>query len=444
MIIPGTRAIALAGAGIGTLALVGAIVPQAAPWVVTAVFLMCAVAAADAWLGSRPVRRLRVLAPDLIRTARGRSEPLSITVENRTGPEGIALRAQHLEAALNMPGQIAVADEILEAVESLAPGEHVELRTAINASACGEYRIERCALRTRSPLGFWAHRSTVPLTTTVRVYPNLLADRTAAQFLKRRETGTRLTRYAGKGREFEKLREYLPGDAWDEVDWKATARRGKPVVRMFQVERTQEIYVALDTSRLSGRAAGEETMLDRYVSAALTLALAAEAQGDRFGLVSFSGQVQGFVRADRGKNHFRACREAVYKLRPAAVEPDYRELFSFLKTRLTRRALVLILGALDDPLTGEMFERYSAVVSGRHLLIACMAQPPGSVPLFETHASDERSMYDALSGHLQWRRLAELRKSCERQGVALHLLPPAGISGAMTGIYMDVKRRQRL
>jgi hypothetical protein len=131
----------------------------------------------------------------------------------------------------------------------------------------------------------------------------------------------------GKGREFEKLREYVPGDGYDEVHWKATARRGKPITKVFQIEKTQEIYVVIDASRLSARepvpgskfqipGLAEEDVhpetwnvergtstLERYITAALMLGLAAEKQGDLFGLITFTDKVQKFVRAKNGKAH---------------------------------------------------------------------------------------------------------------------------------------------
>ena len=88
-----------------------------------------------------------------------------------------------------------------------------------------------------------------------------------------------------------------PGDGFDEIDWKATARRARPITRVFQIERTQEVYAVIDTSRLSARG----TTLDRFVSAALALGLAAERQGDLFGLVAFSDKLRQFVRARNGK-----------------------------------------------------------------------------------------------------------------------------------------------
>src|SRR5204863_1117351 len=89
----------------------------------------------------------------------------------------------------------------------------------------------------------------------IRVYPNLLNERKnlAALFLHRGSFGMHAQRQIGKGRDFEKLREYIPGDSYDEVHWKATAKRGRPVTKIFQIERTQEVYVIIDASRLSAR-----------------------------------------------------------------------------------------------------------------------------------------------------------------------------------------------
>ncbi|MES1261295.1 MAG: DUF58 domain-containing protein, partial [Acidobacteriota bacterium] len=127
-------------------------------------------------------------------------------------------------------------------------------------------------------------------------------------------------------------------------------------------------------------------------------------------------------------------------------EPDFGEFFSFLQTRLTKRALVVILTALDDPLMGETFARQVAVVSRRHLVVAAMVRPEGVGPLFEEDlpADSAEAAYDQLAGHLAWRRLFELTKDLKRKGVRLHLLEPTKISGQLAALYLDIKRRQQL
>src|SRR5262249_57242960 len=120
-----------------------------------------------------------------------------------------------------------------------------------------------------------------PVQAEVRVYPNLIAERKklAALFLNRGPLGLHARRQVGKGRDFEKLREYVPGDSFDEIHWKATARRAKPITKVFQIERTQEVYVVLDASRLSSRNTKSGTsILERQITAALILGLATEQQ----------------------------------------------------------------------------------------------------------------------------------------------------------------------
>src|SRR5204862_3712820 len=134
-------------------------------------------------------------------------------------------------------------------------------------------------------------------------------------FLHRRAFGIHAQRQVGKGRDFEKLRDYMHGDPLEDVHWKATAKRGRPVTKVFQIERTQEVYVVVDCSRLSGRVSSDPseaalieernsaiksvatTVLDRFLTTTLLLALATEQQGDHFGLVTFSDRVHTVIHA---------------------------------------------------------------------------------------------------------------------------------------------------
>ncbi len=156
----------------------------------------------------------------------------------------------------------------------------------------------------------------------------------AALFLHRGAFGLHAQRQVGKGRDFEKLREYVPGDSYDEIHWKATARRGRPITKVFQIERTQEVYVDRWTrSRLSARRSSEvsrmrdgappgTSTLERFVTAALVLGLAAEQQGDLFGLLTFTDKVETFVRAQKRQGPLqRLPRRALH---PAAAKSSRR------------------------------------------------------------------------------------------------------------------------
>ena len=213
----------------------------------------------------------------------------------------------------------------------------------------------------------------------------------------------------GKGREFEKPREYAPGDSFEDIDWKATARRRHPVVKVFQIERTQEIYAIIDASRLSARG----DALEHWVNAALSLGAVAESQHDRFGLATFSAGVDRSVPAASGKRHFAECRDAIYALQPRPVTPDLEDVFSYLHARLRKRSLLIFLTALDDPILAESFLRHVGVLSRRHMVLVNVpaqkeVQPLFTGPLPET--SDE--MYTKLAGHGTGRECASCKVRC--------------------------------
>jgi uncharacterized protein (DUF58 family) len=316
----------------------------------------------------------------------------------------------------------------------------------------GKYHLAVAHVECASPLGFWARRQVLPVASELRVYPNLLSERKnlAALFLNRGAFGTHAQRQVGKGRDFEKLREYVPGDGYDEIHWKVTARRGKPVTKVFQIEKTQEVYVIVDASRLTARqpdagGTGEVSVLERFVTSALVLGLAAEQQGDLFGLITFSDKVEKFVRAKNGQAHYNACRDALYTLQPKIVTPDFDELCTFIRLRLRRRALLVFLTALDDPGLAESFVRNMELIRRQHLVLVNMVQTPGVQPLFsDANVVELDELYRQLGGHLQWHNLRELQKILQRRGVRFSLLNNERMSAELVSQYMGVKQRQLL
>ena len=430
------------------------------------------VALADAGLGRRRAGAgLAFRFPEVVRLAKGREGGVAfVTTHTRPG-----LPARALRLGLALPEGVRADDEELDA--RLAPGVERTLFTwPVTGLRRGNFRLERLYYRERSPLGLWDVRRSQAVECELRVYPDLRAERrqAAAVFLTRQGLGTHAQRQVGRGRDFEKLRDYVAGDSIEDISWKATARRQKPVSKVFQVERTQEVYVILDASRLSGRpaegespAAGADeenpeartlaavragtvpTVLERYVSTALLLCQAAERQGDLFGLATFAAGVQKFLRAKNGAAHFDACREAIYALEPAGVSPDFDELTTFLRLRLRRRALLVFLTSLDDALQAEAFTRAVERVARQHVVIVGSLRPAGVAPLFTdadggAAVATAEDVYGRLGGHLQWQRLRERELLLRRAGARVALLDPARMTAQLVPQYMNVKRRQIL
>jgi len=397
------------------------------------------IALADALLSRRRLEGIS-LQGGVARMWKDRAGIVEVTLRNRSG------QAAEVAVAMPFPPEIQPAGDVLRTL--LPADEHSRVAWTCTPRQRGHFVIDRCAIERRSPLGLWLSRRMLPVEVELRVYPNLAAERkTAPAFFRRGRLGVHGQRQIGKGREFEKLREYAPGDSFDEIDWKATARRGHPITRVFQIERTQEVYLVLDASRLTARAAGidpNQSILERNVTATLLLALAAEKQGDLFGLITFSDRVHDFVRARNGKVHYSACREALYTLQPRAVAPDFDELFSFLRLRLRRRALLVILTELDDPVIAESFLTNVGLLR-QHLILVGVAQPPDTRPIFENpDVENSGDVYRELAGHIRWSKLRTLAKALTSQGVRFSLLNAETLGPQLASLYIDLKQRQAL
>ena len=454
---PQNRLLFWFGAIVVPFALVGAVAPGALLISVVTISLLIVIAIADALYAPRRLARIEVRLPAVARMSRNRPARLEMRIRNPPPS------APPLRLALALPSAIQSAQE--HTIVTLPrDSEWSQLSWPCVPLQRGRHAITAAYVGTSSSLGFWTVRKRLNIHSEVRVYPNLMRDRRelAALFLHRSRLGLHAQRQIGRGREFEKLREYIPGDGYDEIHWKATAKRGHPVTKVFQIERTQEVYVVIDSARLSGRRVPEQnpsdnqvqaeaqpasatTTLDRFITAALTLGLATEQQGDLFGLVSFSNKVDDFVRARNGKAHYDVCRDVLYRLEPQEVSPDFDELFSFIRLRLRHRALLIFLTALDDPVLAESFVRNLELIRRQHMVLVNMVRPPGIGRLFSDRRVDSvDDIYLRLGGHLLWHNLRELQKVLERRGVRFGLLQNERLSAELVSQYLDVKRRQAL
>lgn len=445
MLSPRSRMIWWVALLVAPFATVAGVLPSAAPLAAVAICGFIAVILIDALFAFKTVQGFSVECAGPVRLSKDRQGEVELLLKNA------APAARVLRIGLPLPRDI---DGLREDLQVEIPGGDKTSRVGWTCTPRrrGKYRLDCCHVEGASALGFWSARSALPLRTELRVYPDLMRERrnVAALFLNRGTLGIHAQRQVGKGRDFEKLREYIPGDNYEDIHWKATAKRGRPVTKIFQIERTQEVYVILDASRLSARevpdpadANARVSTLERFINAALVLAFAAERQGDLFGLITLSDRVHQFVRAGSGQAHYSRCRDALYILHPRIVTPDYDELFAFIRTRLRRRALLVFLTALDDPLLAESFEQNAGLVCRQHLLLVNMIQPPGVRPLFSNAGvSRVDDLYRELGGHIQWQNLLELGKKLKQRGVQFSLGQNEKLSAEIVTQYLNVKRRQ--
>jgi uncharacterized protein (DUF58 family) len=426
--------IALVWVPLGVLA---AAAPEGGLLLGASLALLAAAASVDLWGGRRYLRGLAASTGEDGQMAQGREQTLRIVLHK---PAALACTVR---AGISFPPSFACESEEIRAF--VAAGEEAyALQWITTPRERGRYHLDSLYVALPSPLRLWECGTALPLRLELHVFPD--AGRYGSLLARiRGQVGARLLRQVGKGREFEKLREYAAGDDFDEIHWKATARRGRPITKVYQTERMQEIYAVVDTSRLMARRFGDHSALDEYLRVALVLGTAAEQRGDKFGMILFHREVSRFLRARNGKAHYASCRRAMFDAQPEPVPADFFELASFLRTRVPKRSLLFLLTALDEPSAAGSLDKAALLLGQRHLPIVVMLQPGGVAPILAgPPTTSVQEIYHSLAGHMQWRNLRELELSLRQHGVRFHMVEPGALAAKVLSLYDEVKQRQLL
>lgn len=450
MLVPSNRLLLYTGIlGIPLFALLGLAEAPVAAMLGVAVLLLLLVAL-DAPSAAASLQALKLKLPETIRTSKGRELVLEATLTNPGG------RCRWLRVGLGFPEGLDCERPIL--IPTLKKDlENTRLTWNLKAVERGNYLIKRVHLEGRSRLGLWHARRSLPCQTEFRVYPDLTRERNvlAPLFFRRGVIGIHHVRQIGKGREFEQLREYAPGDSYDDIFWRGTAKRRFPVTKMFQLERTQEVYVAIDASRRSARRLDQlaehqeagflaKTHLERFIQATLVLALAAEQQTDKFGLIVFSDRVQRIIPAAGGRSHYNTIRDVLYTLQADPVSPDYEDVFIHIGNRLRHRSLMIFLTDLGEPWLSEQFVEGVRMVARRHVVLTHMLGQKEIAPLFGKgdEIKNDEELYGRLAGQLLWNDLQETTRVLKQRGVHLTSSFQENLVADVVNEYLRVKKRQ--
>ena len=399
----------------------------------------------DALIGSSLARGVSVSLNGQLHATQGRSIDIAAHI---AGPP------VKLRVGIDWPDGCESDHRILE---TSTGSSNTKVTWTITPHKRGNIAIDRIHYESLSPLGLWAHRRHVAADFHLRVYPALLEDRgvLAPLFLRKPAAGLHVVRQVGKGREFEQLREYLPGDSYEDIYWKGTARRQHPVTKIHQIERTQDVYIVVDASRRSQRRLTEieipgqppTTQIDRVVRASLARSLTALQQGDRPGLAVFGPTLRHFLRAAGGQPQYAAFRDALYDLHARPDPPDFADVFADLGNRLRQRALLLFLTDLDDPVLADQFCEEIKPFARRHVVLVGQLQAPGIAPVFaerQTPPASDPETYARLAGHLLWHNTRNTGNRLRTQGIHWVSSPSESLVADMVSSYLNIKRRQLL
>lgn len=311
----------------------------------------------------------------------------------------------------------------------------------------GDAILGDCYVRYQSVLHIAEKWAKAAVGQTVRIYPNLEdAKRHSMYLLRSRQIAMekRHSRVRGIGREFESLREYQQGDEYRDICWTAAARRGKLVTRVYQIERSQTVWIVIDSGRLMRARVEGFSKLDHAVNSALSLAQVALYSGDRVGLVAYGRAIRQQLPAAKGSAHLRQLIEGLAMVREEVSEADHLRMAGRLLTDQKRRSLIVWLTDLaETAMTPEVIEAASMMMP-KHLVLFVVIGQPDLGKLAAKRPQSENEMYQvAAAQEMVHRREMLLARLRERGALALEVSSGAA-SPALVNSYLQIKERNQL
>jgi len=391
-------------------------------------------AAIDAWLAPHPasIGVERVL-------------PAALTV----GAGGGEVRWR-IHNPIGRPVHVAMADELAPSLRAgtrrvrltVPAAGWATATTRVDPSRRGRFQPTEVVVRVDGPLGLASRQARRSLPAMLRVLPPFRSRQEAELRIDRArllEIGLRSAQGRGGGTEFESLREYTVDDEVRRMDWAATARTGRPVVRTYRSERNQQILVMLDNGRvMAGQVAGVPR-IEWAMDAAMALTAVATRLGDRCGLVTFDRQVRAMVAPAHGKAQLTRVVEAMYDLEPQLVESDYLGAFSATVARFRRRALLVLVTELTEEAVTETLVPALPLLLARHLVVVASASDPDLIRWSDGVPADAHSSYRAAAAVAALQRRAQAAARLRALGATVVDAPPSKLATRLVDAYLEVK-----
>jgi uncharacterized protein (DUF58 family) len=443
--VPTWRLGALAALGSVLVVLVGA-APLAA--LVGVNVTLAALAVVDAWRG---------VSPAALQVAR--SVPGVIPLDGRAGWSweitNRSARSANARIADRFPPSLRPSRTQSQVV--LPPRGQVSVPGEFQPSRRGRFELDEVAVRVDGPWRLVSRQHRHPVGDTIRVYPSFRSREEAELRIDKArilEVGLRSARAHGGGTEFDSLREYGVDDEYRRIDWAATARSGKPIVRTYRAERNQTVIVLLDTGRMMagrlrdpdahGQVWGDAPRLDHAMDAVMALTTVSTRLGDRAGLIAFSDRVRAAVAPGHTRDQLMRVTEAMYDLEPELVESDFEAAVAESLTRFRRRALLVVLTELAGEALPETLLPALPLAIRSHLVIVAGVRDPQVARWASAEPAEPDAAYRKAAAVAALDARRKLVSRLRTLGATVVDEPPGRLAPCLADAYMRVKATGRL
>jgi uncharacterized protein (DUF58 family) len=401
-----------------------------------------AVAVALLWLLDRQ------LTPSPARIGMARRIPNSISL-GREGTVRWTMRNDNERAATIRFAEAfapSLQAEVRRVELRLEPGRTATVETDLVPLRRGRFELGEFVVRVDGPLGFAGRQQTRWIPGEVRVLPRFPSRAEAELRIQRSrlDIGLRSARVRGGGSEFDQLRDFTVDDEFRKIDWSATARTGRTIVKTYRAERNQTVINILDNGRLMAGQVATVPRVEYAMDAIMGVTTLATRLGDRAGLLVFDKEVRASVAASNRITQLGRVTDVMFDLEPELSESDYRTAFTETLLRFSRRTMLIIHTELSEQAIGEFLLPALPLLTRSHVVVIASVQDPAVAEWASTAPVDEEAAHRHAAAQASLAERDRTIAALKRTGATVVDAPPGQLAGRLMDHYLDVKATGRL
>ncbi|MFN8290947.1 MAG: DUF58 domain-containing protein [Chitinophagaceae bacterium] len=398
---------------------------------------------------------MAVLVDVLLLYSRGKGVSAERKVADRFSL-GDANKVQiHLQNHYGYRVRISVIDELPVQFQErnwlrkvLIPGGgEQELLYQLTPFSRGEYVFHDINVFVHGPLQLVKRRYVFENEQVVKVYPSYVQMRKyhlLAVSNRLQEVGVKRIRKVGHSMEFEQIKEYVRGDDYRTINWKATARKDALMVNNYTDERSQQIYCLINKGRVMKMPFNGLTLLDYAINATLVLSNVALVKQDKAGLITFEKNLDAFIPADKKPTQMNLVLETLYRQKTEFLEPDFEKLFSVIRNRITNRSLLVLFTNFEslESLQREMpaLKR----IAKYHLLLVVFFENTELKSVLDKHAGTLEEVYIKTIAEKFVYEKKLMVKELHKNGILSILTSPENLTVNTVNKYLELKTRMSI
>nr|WP_236676022.1 DUF58 domain-containing protein [Chryseolinea lacunae] len=326
----------------------------------------------------------------------------------------------------------------------LAPGESKVLRYFLRPVKRGEYSFGAVNAFVRSPLGLFSRRFRFSDDALVPVYPSFIQMRKyelLAISNRLVDLGIKKIRRIGQNMEFESIKEYVSGDDFRTINWKATARKNHFMVNHYQDERSQQVYSLIDKGRVMQMPFNGLSLLDYAINASLVISNIALKKSDKAGLITFQDRIGSMLPASRQNNQMSQILEVLYNQKTAYRETDYSALFTQVRRKVTQRSLLLLFTNFESIYGLQRQLPYLKRLAQQHLLVVIFFENTEMKSLLQEPAHQLKEVYYKAIAEKFSSDKKLIAKELAQHGIQALLTAPEHLTVNTINKYLELKAR---